>query len=140
MGPQARFVTFAPVPAVLAILAAFARAPWTAVRLVSLCVAVPAFVALTVARLQLGDSFSVLPEARALVTHGLYSRIRNPIYVFSILLVTSLLLYVEVAPAIVAGFVLLVVPLQIFRARAESRALDRRFGDEYRRYRASTWF
>jgi protein-S-isoprenylcysteine O-methyltransferase Ste14 len=38
---------------------------------------------------------------------------------------------------------LLLVPvliLQIIRARAESRVLEEHFGDEYRRYRASTWF
>jgi protein-S-isoprenylcysteine O-methyltransferase Ste14 len=38
---------------------------------------------------------------------------------------------------------LLIVPvliLQITRARAEARVLEAHFGDEYRRYRASTWF
>ena len=34
------------------------------------------------ARHQLGDSFAVRAEAKKLVTHGIYSKIRNPIYIF----------------------------------------------------------
>ena len=34
------------------------------------------------ARLQLGTSFAVLPKAKALVTTGLYSKFRNPVYLF----------------------------------------------------------
>jgi len=34
---------------------------------------------LAIAHIQLGNSFSIGPEARRLVTQGLYSKIRNPI-------------------------------------------------------------
>ena len=44
---------------------------------------------LFIARLQLGKSFAVNPQAKELVTHGLYSKIRNPMYLFSGLLVLS---------------------------------------------------
>ena len=37
-----------------------------------------------VARTQLGNSFSVTPKAKDLVTHGLYSRLQHPMYLFSI--------------------------------------------------------
>jgi hypothetical protein len=35
-----------------------------------------------IARFQLGKSFAIKAEAHELVTRGLYSKIRNPIYVF----------------------------------------------------------
>ena len=47
---------------------------------------------LLTARYQLGDSFSVSPQARRLVTHGVYSRIRNPLYVFSTLMILGLVI------------------------------------------------
>jgi protein-S-isoprenylcysteine O-methyltransferase Ste14 len=78
------------------------------------------------------------PQAKKLVTHGLYSRIRNPIYFFGAFVVAGLFLFLE-RPY----FLLLLVPvliLQISRANAESRVLEEKFGDEYRRYKASTWF
>jgi protein-S-isoprenylcysteine O-methyltransferase Ste14 len=55
--------------------------PWTALRVTG---AIPAFVGyilFVTARLQLGKAFSVTPQARELVTLGLYSQIRNPIYI-----------------------------------------------------------
>jgi protein-S-isoprenylcysteine O-methyltransferase Ste14 len=35
---------------------------------------------------------------------------------------------------------MILVPLQIFRARQESRVLEEKSGEEYRRYKAATWF
>jgi len=37
-------------------------------------------------------------------------------------------------------FFILVIPLQVFRASRESRALEAKFGAAYREYRARTWF
>jgi protein-S-isoprenylcysteine O-methyltransferase Ste14 len=34
----------------------------------------------------------------------------------------------------------LMIPLQIWRARKESAVLESAFGDEYRSYRGKTWF
>src|ERR1035438_10105814 len=60
--------------------------PWTALRIAGAIVAVFGYVLVVVARLQLGASFSVSPQAKELVTHGLYARIRNPIYVFVVVM------------------------------------------------------
>ena len=34
----------------------------------------------------------------------------------------------------------LIIPLQIWRGRKEASVLEEKFGDEYRQYRAGTWF
>ena len=90
------------------------------------------------ARIQLGKSFSVRPEARALVTTGLYSKIRNPIYFFAG--VGYLGFFIAWGNWVALTFFLAIYPLQLFRARKESDVLEAAFGDEYRRYRAQTWF
>jgi protein-S-isoprenylcysteine O-methyltransferase Ste14 len=116
----------------------FRPGPWDIARLIGLCIAVPAAVLLFTARWQLGSSFAITPQARALVTQGLYSRIRNPIYVFSALLLLGVLIALEYRYALL--FLLILVPVQIVRARQEGKILEARFGDEYRRYREGTWF
>jgi protein-S-isoprenylcysteine O-methyltransferase Ste14 len=90
------------------------------------------------ARIQLGKSFSVTAQARKLVTTGLYSKIRNPIYFF------AGIAYAGVITAwgnwyAFAGFVSYFL-FQGLRARKESQVLEAAFGDEYRRYKAQTWF
>ena len=111
---------------------------WTAVQIAGLCLLIVGFVLWTIARFQLGSSFAVKAQARQLVTHGLYSKIRNPIYVFgSLVIVGGILVFGR--PILFLIFVL-VIPLQIWRARKESTVLEAAFGDEYRKYRAGTWF
>lgn len=100
--------------------------------------AIPAAGLWLVARLQLGSSFSVTAQARRLVTTGLYSKIRNPVYVFGILLIAGIILYVGYYWWLLALPVLAV--LQLWRIRAESAVLEAKFGDEYRNWRAQTWF
>jgi len=112
--------------------------PRDAMRWVGLCIGFPASVGLFIARLQLGKSFAVNPEAKELVTHGLYSKIRNPMYLFSGLLVLSFALATRLLAALLLVAVLTTV--QLIRARQESQILEQKFGDEYRAYRKSTWF
>jgi protein-S-isoprenylcysteine O-methyltransferase Ste14 len=90
------------------------------------------------AQYQLGKSFSITPQARALVTHGLYSRIRNPKYVFGLLGLLGIILYSQRLQWLWV-FVLL-VPLQVFRARKEAGVLSAKFGEAYLEYRRKTWF
>jgi protein-S-isoprenylcysteine O-methyltransferase Ste14 len=90
------------------------------------------------ARIQLGEAFSVAAKASVLVTHGLYSRIRNPIYVFGSIMIAGLCLFFKYPLALLV-FVL-IVPLQVVRARKESDVLEATFGDAYRNYKSRTWF
>ena len=76
-------------------LMVFRSGEWKATRSAGLLIAVPAAILLFTARYQLGRSLSVTPQARVLVTHGLHSEIRNPIYVFSGLLVLGFLLTLQ---------------------------------------------
>jgi protein-S-isoprenylcysteine O-methyltransferase Ste14 len=111
---------------------------WNGARLAGLCIAVPAAVLLFTARWQLGRSFSVTPQAKELVTWGLYSKIRNPIYVFSALLLLGVLIALQYRYALLLLVVL--IPIQIARAHKEAQVLEARFGEEYRNYRKGTWF
>ena len=88
---------------------------------------------LLIAQGQLGSSFSITPQARHLVTHGLYSRIQNPVYVFGGLFVLGFALAIQ--KPILFLVLAIIVPMQIVRACAEARVLEEKFGDEYREYR-----
>ena len=110
---------------------------WTPVRVFGLCLATVAFVLWTVARFQLGNSLAVTAQAKQLVTGGLYSRIRNPIYVFGSLFIGGYILLLN-RPSWLLIFVI-VIPMQIWRAGKEARVLEAKFGEEYRAYRERTW-
>ena len=91
------------------------------------------------ARVQLGAAFSLKPEARTLVTSGLYSKFRHPIYLFSTIGLTGLCLAMR---WYIFGSVYLVAisVVQSRRAKAERAVLEAAFGDQYREYRERTWF
>lgn len=112
--------------------------PWTPMRIAGAAIGLPSMVLLILARIELGASFSVTAKAQTLVTHGLYSRIRNPIYLFGGLTIAGLFLFFGVPKF----FLLLVVlvPLQIYRMRKEEQVLAAKFGEEYQAYKARTWF
>ena len=113
-------------------------AAWTAMQAAGMVVVAVGFLLWTVARFQLGASFAVSAQARKLVTHGLYSKIRNPIYVFGSLVIVGMILVIG-RPVWLLIFAV-IIPLQIWRARKESAVLEGAFGEEYRKYRAGTWF
>jgi protein-S-isoprenylcysteine O-methyltransferase Ste14 len=136
---KTNLVTLAAALAALAFLVAhFWGQPWTPVRIAGAAIGLPSLALLILARIQLGGSFSVRAKAQALVTTGLYSRIRNPIYVFGALTVVGIFLFAG-APKLLWALAAL-VPLQAYRARKEERVLAAKFGDEYRAYKARTWF
>jgi len=101
-------------------------------------VAVIGFVLWITARIQLGRAFSVRAKASQLVTTGLYSKIRNPVYVFGQIAITATA--IAWGKWILVVLVLLGIPMQMARASKEQRVLEAAFGDEYRRYKAQTWF
>ena len=95
--------------------------------------------ALTVlARVQLGKSFAVAPKATDLITHGLYSRMLHPMYVFVDLTLCGIALAVH--HWYVLLLLVILVPLQIRNAHREHALLREKFGERYEIYRRATWF
>jgi protein-S-isoprenylcysteine O-methyltransferase Ste14 len=112
--------------------------PWTTEHIVGMAIAAPSFLLLIVARFQLGGAFSVRAKASSLVTTGLYSRIRNPIYVFGTLLVVGIVIWIDRPWFLLVLAVL--VPMQILRSRKEAQVLEENFGAAYLEYKQKTWF
>ena len=112
--------------------------PWNAQRYVGTVLAIVGISMIALARYQLGKSFSVRAEAHHLLTTGLYSKIRNPIYVFGMVLIIGLILVLQ--RPILWIFLVVVGVAQTIRARREARVLENAFGDAYREYRRKTWF
>jgi len=111
---------------------------WTPWHLAGVAIALPAFALFLLARVQLGRNFSVQAKANTLITAGLYSRIRNPIYVFGGLLIAGIIIWAH-RPWWLLVFSVL-IPLQVVRARKEAAVLEATFGDAYREYKRKTWF
>jgi protein-S-isoprenylcysteine O-methyltransferase Ste14 len=138
MNRSALVFTIVPLAAIAFLVYRFAHPPWTPLRIAGLILMFPSLALVALARYQLGRSFSLSPQARQLVTYGLYSRIRNPIYVFSAIALFGLILFLDKLDYL--WLFVILIPLQLFRARAEARLLEQKFGEDYRRYKSKTWF
>lgn len=90
------------------------------------------------ARYQLGGSFSVRAQARRLITTGLYSKFRHPIYFFALFAFAGVFIAARAWIALVA-YTSVTLAVQLGRARREEAVLEATFGDEYRRWKARTW-
>ena len=89
--------------------------------------------------LTLGNSLAVLPGADRLVTRGVYRYLRHPIYIGIILTLGGL--FIACGSKVCLDYVfVVVVPLNVFRARAEEVVLQEQLGEAYQQYRASTFF
>ena len=130
------------IPALAALLYFFVpglrERPWTALRIAGAILVVIGYALSVAARIQLGQSFSFRPEAKGLVTHGLYSRIRNPMYVFVDVMILGLILVLEWywVFALLAAIAI----FQTRQAGQEARLLQEAFGQAYIDYRNQTWF
>ena len=88
----------------------------------------------------LGRRFSglvAIQPGHALVTDGLYSRIRNPSYLG--LLILSLGWALAFRSGVGVLLAALNIPPLIARMNSEERLLHAQFGQEYEAYRARTW-
>ncbi len=119
-------------------VAAFLLGPRIAPWYVGLCLAVVCVPPWFVARWQLGEAFSVKADARQLVTWGMYSKLRHPVYVFGGIAWLGALLALLGWGAVAIG--LIVMAVEFRRAQREERVLAEAFGAEYELYRSRTWF
>jgi protein-S-isoprenylcysteine O-methyltransferase Ste14 len=134
---RAAFLVLAAVEITLVVLVTrTTHLGWPPMRIAGMCLLLLVIAWVSTARYQC-RSFSVTPQARQLVTNGLYARFRNPIYLASpILLIGLSLVFAQRWPVL---RLIVIVPLQIVRARREASVLRAAFGGEYDRYRARTW-
>jgi protein-S-isoprenylcysteine O-methyltransferase Ste14 len=132
-----RFLALPPVLVLVAYRMTEDR-PWTPLRVAGAVLMLFGFVLWGIAHVQLGDSFSARAVARRLVTGGIYSRIRSPIYIFGGIGIVGFLLVME-RPIFLLAFLVL-IPVQVLRSRNEARVLEEKFGEEYRKYARHTWF
>jgi protein-S-isoprenylcysteine O-methyltransferase Ste14 len=112
--------------------------PWTASRIGGAIVALLGYVLVTIARIQLGNSFSVRPEARELVTGGFYARMRNPTYVFLDITLLSIIFVMGAYWFLIVPAILVVI--QVVQSKREAKVLEGKFGQRYLDYRKKTWF
>jgi len=130
-----------PLVLIVVVLAWFFRAlggPRTVLQWIGLGIAAIGLAGIFLSRYTLGRSFSVRAKATALATTGIYSRIRNPIYVSGVIFWIGMAIILS-RPYLLLLLVIL-IPIQMRRARTEARVLEERFGEEYREYRRKTWF
>ena len=91
------------------------------------------------AMLTLGPSLAVLPGTDRLVTRGVYRYLSHPVYVGIVLTLSGL--FLACGSKICLTYVLVVViPLNIFRARIEEQVLREQLGASYQHYRDTTFF
>jgi protein-S-isoprenylcysteine O-methyltransferase Ste14 len=112
--------------------------PWDVQRCLGTALMFIGIAGIATARYQLGKSFAIKAEAHQLVTHGIYSKIRNPIYVSGGVMLAGLVLVLH-RPVLWLILLALIV-MQTLRARREAQVLEAAFGDAYREYRRKTWF
>ena len=115
-----------------------AHQPWTAWRIAGSAIAAPAFLLFVAARIELGRAFSVQAKATTLVTTGVYSRIRNPIYIFGGIYFLGFIIWMG-RPWLLLIFAVM-IPVQAVRSRKEERVLMEKFGAAYLDYKQKTWF
>jgi protein-S-isoprenylcysteine O-methyltransferase Ste14 len=89
--------------------------------------------------LTLGSSLAVLPGTSRLVTRGVYRYLRHPVYVGIVLTLCGLFLACG-SKVCLAYVVVVVIPLNIFRARTEEQVLREQLGESYQHYRDTTFF
>jgi protein-S-isoprenylcysteine O-methyltransferase Ste14 len=108
------------------------------VRLViALALALPSFILMIISRRQLGNAFSVMPEAKILVSTGLYSRIQHPMYLFLDLFLLAVIILLDIPLLLLVWGA--VVAVQMLQTRREEKVLTAAFGADYETYRKHTW-
>ena len=100
-------------------------------------VGLPSFALMIISRSHLGKSFSVMPEAKALVTTGLYAKIQHPMYLFLDLFLAAIIVLLGMPILLVVWGILVIV--QVAQVRREEAVLAAAFGADYEAYRSRTW-
>src|SRR5260370_32743409 len=109
---------------------------WDLQRVVGTALIIAGIAGIATARYKLGKSFAVRAKAHQLVTHGVYSKIRNPIYVFGAVMIVGVVLVLH--RPILWLLLAAIVIMQTLRARREAQVLEAAFCDAPRESRRNT--
>ena len=96
------------------------------------------FPLVVLSRVHLGRAFAVRPKATFLVTSGVYSKIPHPLFAFLDLALLGVVIALRRQWLLVVWLGL--VAVHAWEAGREAKVLDEAFGEDYRRYRAHTWW
>lgn len=88
----------------------------------------------------LSRSFSVVPEARAVVTRGPYRWVRHPVYAGQLLSQAGLWLFLAVPHGGWGLYYAVFFAIQLYRSKVEERVLLGGLGADYRDYAARVWW
>ena len=98
---------------------------------------IPSVTLWLIARIQLGVHCTLFPVANTLITQGIYSKFRHPIYLFSMFIIIGYSLLLKNESWILS--LIIIIPIQYFRAYRESINLSSKFGESYERYVNNVW-
>lgn len=87
---------------------------------------------------KLGPAHTIKPQAKVLVTTGIYKKIRHPIYFFSLLTWIGFALLIRSPGLMLMCNVILFI--QVLRAKKEEEVLVKEFKEQYLEYKKGTWF
>ena len=108
------------------------------IKIAGMVIAIGAFSVACLARVQLGKAFAFTPQAKGLVTEGLYSRVKHPMYISVDIAICGIALATQLWWVLLP--LVIMVPAQIRNCRRERELLLAKFGDAYREYEQTTWF
>jgi protein-S-isoprenylcysteine O-methyltransferase Ste14 len=106
--------------------------------IIGLIIGIPSFALMITSRVHLGKAFSVMPAAKGLVTSGLYSKIRHPLYFFIDFFFLSIIILIGIKWLLFIWLVLII--MQTIQSHREEKVLADAYGAEYEKYKAGTWF
>ncbi len=106
--------------------------------ILGIVIALASFTLWLIARVQLGNAFSLAPKTKFVVKNGLYSKLRHPVYYFSISALIGISLFAASAWMLLPLLVL--CALEALRIKKEEKLLTETFGAEYLDYKKLTWF
>jgi protein-S-isoprenylcysteine O-methyltransferase Ste14 len=110
------------------------------VRIVGITINIVGLIIWWLAKITLGSNWDAgygSPKIEQLVTRGVYSKIRHPLYWgINLTLIGLVLLYPRVWFSTIS---LLIIVYFFYRMRVEDKYLLEKLGEEYRNYKRKTW-